>query len=82
MHVASWNFRVSDAKMESESRNFVGGEVQVSNSGGKRGPRLKELAAMDSDGHVEVGEEFFGAVQRHRGAMKNVAFFGHGLARR
>jgi hypothetical protein len=74
MHVASWIFRGGGAKTESEERNFLGGEVEVPNIGGKRRPRSKQLAAMDSERHLEMGGEFSRMLQLTHGATNILNF--------
>lgn len=74
MHVGGMNLRELSAKFECAGRNFLGGEVQVPNIGGKRRPGSKQLAAMDSERHLEMDEEFSRMLQLTHGATNILNF--------
>lgn len=74
MHVGRVNLRERSAKLECAGRNFVGGEVEVSNIGVKRPPGSKQLAAMDSERHLEMGGEFSRMLQLTHGATNILNF--------
>lgn len=74
MHVGRVNLRECVAKSECAWRNSVGGEVQVPNIGGKRRPGLEQVAAMDSERHLEMDGQFSRMLQLTHGAMNTSNF--------
>ena len=81
MHVGRVNLRECSAKLECAGRNFVGGEVEVSNIGVKRPPGSKQLAAMDSESHMEAGGRHSKTLQGPPRRDECLGLFAHGPAR-